>query len=131
MSRAGISISPNRPLYRIPYRQRYVYAYNDEEREDIIAQRGRPTGQIQRYKGLGEMTAEQLWDTTMNPETRQLLRVAVDDSLAAAQTIDTLLGPDVAPRRHFILTHAKRRAEPRYHRVIEAHALMSMPPSSL
>ena len=95
------------PLYRIPYRQRYVYAYNDEERERIIAQRGRPTGQIQRYKGLGEMTAEQLWDTTMNPATRQLLRVAVDDNLAAAQTIDTLLGPDVAPRRRFILTHAK------------------------
>ena len=94
------------PFYRIPFRRDHVYAYTDQERDRIIAERGRPTGQIQRYKGLGEMTAQQLWDTTMNPEVRQLLRVGVPDTVGAAETIDMLLGPSVAPRKRFIVTHA-------------------------
>ena len=62
---------------------------------------------VQRYKGLGEMNAEQLWATTMNPETRSLLQVSIDDPAICDRTFDMLMGNDVPPRRKFILTHAK------------------------
>jgi DNA gyrase subunit B len=62
--------------------------------------------EVSRYKGLGEMTAQQLWETTMDPTVRKMLRVEIDDAIAADQTIDMCLGADVAPRKRWIQTHA-------------------------
>ncbi len=94
------------PLYRISKGQKHQYAYSDEERDKIIAEVG--TGvSIQRYKGLGEMDPEQLWDTTMNPETRLMLRVTVEDAEKADETFSILMGDQVEPRREFIEKNAK------------------------
>ena len=94
------------PLYRISKGQKHQYAYSDEERDKIIAEVG--TGvSIQRYKGLGEMDPEQLWDTTMNPETRLMLRVTIEDAEKADETFSILMGDQVEPRREFIEKNAK------------------------
>jgi len=95
------------PLYRIPKGKEYYYAYSDEERDQILKQIGRPSGQVQRYKGLGEMNAEQLWQTTMNPQARQLLRVEIEDAIEASAAINMCLGADVEPRKRWIQAHAR------------------------
>lgn len=96
------------PLYRISSRNQVYYAYKDEEKDKLIAKLGgiNKVG-LSRYKGLGEMNPEQLWETTMNPENRTLLQVEIEDAVEVDQTFDMLMGSLVPPRRRFIQTHAK------------------------
>lgn len=95
------------PLYRIHRGSKERYAYSEQERLEILEEMGRRNASIQMYKGLGEMNPIQLWETTLNPENRTLLRVTVEDAAAADRTFDMLMGASVPPRRRFIQTHAK------------------------
>ncbi|MBO4953679.1 MAG: DNA topoisomerase (ATP-hydrolyzing) subunit B [Clostridia bacterium] len=96
------------PLYRIQKGKQRAYAYSDEQRDQILDEMGRDGKiDIQRYKGLGEMDAEQLWETTMNPETRTLLKVELEDAIKADETFTILMGEEVEPRREFIEKNAK------------------------
>ncbi|MQG22102.1 MAG: DNA topoisomerase (ATP-hydrolyzing) subunit B [SAR202 cluster bacterium] len=95
------------PLYKISVGKKEQYAYTESQRQDVIEQlSGKRNINIQRYKGLGEMNAEQLWSTTMDPDHRTLLQVSVEDNLEADETFSMLMGDDVAPRRDFINTRA-------------------------
>jgi len=94
------------PLYKITRGKELSYAYTEEQKNRKLAQMtGKP--EVARYKGLGEMNPEQLWETTMNPQNRMLLRVEIDDAVEADKIFDVLMGNDVDPRKRFIQTHAK------------------------
>ena len=97
------------PLYRLAWKDKVRYAYNEGEKDVLLKELGvsADKASISRYKGLGEMNPSQLWDTTMNPETRTLLVVGIDDAAEADRTFDMLMGEAVPPRTRFITTHAK------------------------
>lgn len=97
----------NPPLYKITRGKKEHYVYSEKELNNLLDEIGRTGYGIQRYKGLGEMNADQLFDTTMDPETRTLSRVTVDDARLADEIFTTLMGDKVAPRREFITTNAK------------------------
>ena len=94
------------PLYKVKKGKREQYAYTDRELDTVLNEIGRTNYTLQRYKGLGEMDPEQLWDTTMNPETRTMLRVTIDDAAAADDIFTILMGDKVQPRREFIEDNA-------------------------
>ncbi|MBU2595489.1 DNA topoisomerase (ATP-hydrolyzing) subunit B [Patescibacteria group bacterium] len=96
------------PLYRIFLGKEEHWIYSDGEKNEILAEQKDKKINIQRYKGLGEMNPEQLWETTMNPEKRTLLQVAIEDAEEADKIFSTLMGDEVLPRKRFIQTYAKK-----------------------
>ena len=96
------------PLYKLEKNKQIWYAYSDEELSQIIKEVGRDSNnKIQRYKGLGEMDDTQLWETTLDPDSRILAQVSISDTVEADEITDMLMGSNVPPRRQFIMQEAK------------------------
>ena len=95
------------PLYKLSKGRQIVYVYTDRERIEKVKELGESGIGMQRYKGLGEMNPDQLWDTTMDPDHRMTLKVTVDDAVEADELFTILMGEKVEPRREFIEAHAK------------------------
>ncbi len=96
------------PLYRVQIGKQRHYVYSDQERDEFLARLGEGKNvSVNRYKGLGEMDPEELWETTMNPATRTILQVTIEDAIKADETFSMLMGDEVMPRKRFIESHAK------------------------
>ncbi|MCL4335053.1 MAG: toprim domain-containing protein, partial [Candidatus Thermoplasmatota archaeon] len=94
------------PLYRVQKGNKVKYVYSEKELDSVMEEIGK-NAVVQRFKGLGEMNPEQLWDTTMNPETRKLIRISIEDAANADHLFSILMGEKVEPRRKFIERNAK------------------------
>jgi DNA gyrase subunit B len=96
------------PLYKIAFGKEIYYAYTDEERDSILKEKQLAgKAYVQRYKGLGEMNPAQLWETTMNPKSRTLKQVSIEDAEECDRMFTMLMGEEVPPRKKYIQTHAK------------------------
>ena len=95
------------PLYKVKKGKNVNYCYSDDELEKLLKIIGKEGINLQRYKGLGEMNPQQLWETTMEPENRTLLKVTLEDAVVADNMFSTLMGEEVEARRKFIEDHAK------------------------